>query len=69
MLGGHAFALQRTLGSGDFGNWAIAGFDSHLVKPVSIEVTLAIAASGIDPAEASPAASRTAAGTSKRPRA
>ena len=46
-----------------------AGFDSHLVKPVSIEVTLAIAASGIDPAEASPASPRTAAGTSKRPRA
>jgi len=45
-----------------------AGFDTHLVKPVPIEVTLAIASSGVDPAESSPASPRTIAGKTRRPR-
>jgi len=43
-----------------------AGFDRHLVKPVPIEVTLAIASSGVDQAEASSATHRTVAGRNKR---
>ena len=46
-----------------------AGFDRHLVKPVPIEVTLAIASSGIDQAEASSASHRTVAARNKRSRA